>query len=204
MRTIIALLFLYLTSITNASAGDLAGISVPDQVTLSNGDTLQLNGMGLREKLWIDVYVGSLYLPKPARSVAEALSQPGGYRIRLDFIYNEVTSDKLIDAWTEGFEKNQSEETLKALADRMQLFYQLFEESAVKGDQYLIDYVPGSGSTISKNGVTLGNVEGEDFKTALIEKLITCGCFNSVLNYAVTSVPLFLNAAPKQKTHVYK
>ena len=27
---------------------------------------LVLNGMGLREKFWVDVYVGALYLPEPA------------------------------------------------------------------------------------------------------------------------------------------
>lgn len=150
-------------------AKELAGINVPDSITLSNGDALQLNGMGLREKLWIDVYVGSLYLPKKVNTVAEVLSQPGGYRIQMDIIYNEISSTKLIDAWKDGFEKNQSEETLKAIADRMQRFYQLFEDSAKKGDQYIIDYIPGEGCKISKNNVELGQIEGEDFKTALIE-----------------------------------
>jgi hypothetical protein len=150
-------------------AKELASISVPDSVTVSNGDTLQLNGMGLREKLWIDVYVGSLYLPAKASTVADVLSQPGAYRIQMDIIYNEISSSKLIDAWNDGFEKNQSEETLKAIAERISHFNQLFEESAKKGDQYVIDYIPGEGCLISKNKVALGRIEGEDFKTALLE-----------------------------------
>jgi hypothetical protein len=153
----------------SSQAKELAGIAVPDNITLSNGDALVLNGMGLREKLWIDVYVGSLYLPQKANTVADVLSQPGAFRIQMDFVYNEVSSSKLIDAWKEGFEKNQSEETLKALADRMQRFYQLFEESAKKGDQYIIDYIPQQGCQISKNNIVLGRIEGEDFKTAVLE-----------------------------------
>jgi hypothetical protein len=169
MSKLLQLFLLALVITSSAKAGELASVNVPDEISLSNGDTLQLNGMGLREKLWIDVYVGSLYLPKPARTVADALAQPGGFRIQMDFLYNEVSSSKLIDAWTDGFEKNQSEEALKVLESRMQSFYQLFEESAKKGDNYIIEYVPGEGSKVSKNGVTLGLIQGEDFKTALIE-----------------------------------
>lgn len=153
----------------SVQAKELAGISVPDSITVSNGNTLQLNGMGLREKLWIDVYVGSLYLASKANNVADVLSQPGAFRIQMDIIYNEISSSKLIDAWNEGFQKNQSEENMKAIADRVNRFNQLFEESAKKGDQYVIDYIPGEGCIISKNKVTLGRIEGEDFKTALLE-----------------------------------
>jgi hypothetical protein len=163
-------LFFFLScSIFSLHAGELAGISVPDTVTLSNGGTLQLNGMGLREKLWIDVYVGSLYLPSKANTVADVLSQPGAFRVQMDIIYNEITSSKLISAWNEGFEKNQSEEVMNAIADRIERFNQLFEESAKKGDQYVIDYIPEQGCLITKNKVLLGRIEGEDFKTALLE-----------------------------------
>lgn len=152
-----------------AQAEELASISVPDTITLSNGDTLQLNGMGLREKLWIDVYVGSLYLPSRVKTVADVLSQPGAFRIQMDIIYNEISSSKLIDAWNEGFEKNQSEEIMNAIADKISRFNQLFDESAKKGDKYIIDYLPGQGCLISKNNIPLGRIEGEDFKTALLE-----------------------------------
>jgi hypothetical protein len=165
----LGVLILLGTFIFPVHAKELAGITVPDSITLSNGSTLQLNGMGLREKLWIDVYVGSLYLPAKAQTVAEVLSQPGAYRVQMDIIYNEISSSKLIDAWNEGFEKNQSEETLKSIADQISRFNQLFEESAKKGDQYIIDYIPGKGCMVSKNNVALGRIEGEDFKTALLE-----------------------------------
>ncbi len=150
-------------------AGELAGITVPDQITLDNGTPLLLNGMGLREKLWIDVYVGSLYLPQRANNVADVLSQPGAYRIQLDIVYNEVSSEKMIAAWRDGFTKNQTEETLKALADKIERFYQFFEESAKKGDQYIFDYIPQVGVRFSKNGTQLGLIKGETFKSALIE-----------------------------------
>jgi len=152
-----------------ANAAELAGVEVPDSITLEDGSTLQLNGMGLREKLWIDVYVGSLYLAKRADNVAAALAQTSAYRVQMDFVYKEVASEKLVEAWREGFNRNQSESRLKQMAERIERFYQMFDENAVAGDQYVIDYLPGSGTTISKNGQQLGLIEGEDFKEALLE-----------------------------------
>ena len=44
-------------------AATLADVTLPDTVTVGN-QTLVLNGMGLRTKLFIKVYVGGLYLEK--------------------------------------------------------------------------------------------------------------------------------------------
>ncbi|MBL6999701.1 MAG: chalcone isomerase family protein, partial [Gammaproteobacteria bacterium] len=97
------------------------------------------------------------------------LSQPNAFRIQLDFVYSEVTPEKLLIAWKEGFEKNQSAEKLKALKAEISSFYGLFNESALKGDRYIIDYVPDKGTSLSKNDVLLGIILGEDFKNALLE-----------------------------------
>ncbi len=167
-KLISSFLILFCLSVS-VQAKEMAGISVADQITSANSETLLLNGMGLREKLWIDVYVGSLYLAKQSNNVAEILSQPNALRIQLDFIYSEVTSKKLIKAWKEGFEKNQSEEKLKALQQKIDRFYGFFEASAMKTDQFILDYVPGQGTNVSKNNVLLGNIGGEDFKNALVE-----------------------------------
>ncbi len=150
-------------------ARELAGVFVDDEITASNGEKLILNGMGLREKLWIDVYVGSLYLVNYNNNVADILSLPNALRIQMDFIYKEVSSDKLIKAWREGFEKNQPEDKLKKLQERIDQFYGFFEESAKKSDQYVIDYTPEQGTRVTKNKVLLGTIEGADFKDALLE-----------------------------------
>lgn len=166
---LVTLVALLTALVLPVQARELAGISLPDEITLANGDTLILNGMGLREKLWVDVYVGALYLGKSANNVAEVLAQPGAMRIQMNFVYKEVASSKLVKAWTEGFEKNQPPEKLKQLQDRIDTFYGYFADSAKKDDVYIIDYLPGQGSSISKNGTQLGVIEGEDFRNALIE-----------------------------------
>ena len=62
-----ALLALFLA--LPAAAGTLAGVTLPDKADV-DGKSLVLNGMGLRKKLVIKVYVGGLYLPQKEKSAA--------------------------------------------------------------------------------------------------------------------------------------
>ena len=166
-KTLLTALLCLFTAIS--SAAELAGVFVDDKIQSSNGETLMLNGLGLREKLWVDVYVGSLYLEKPSQDVAEILSRPGACRVQLDFVYKKVSTQKLLDTWREGFEKNQDDQSLAQLKDRIDQFYGYFAEDAMAKDRYIFEYVPGQGTSISKNGQTLGTIAGEDFKSALLE-----------------------------------
>lgn len=153
---------------TTAQAGQLAGVEVEDQITMTKNTTLKLNGMGLREKAWFDIYVGSLYLAIPSHDAAEVIAQPGPFRVQMDILYDEITGEKLIAAWQEGFEKNQAPDLLAKLDTRIKQFNALFAEGAVKGDRILIDYVPSKGTQVTKNNKLLGTIEGEDFKKAVL------------------------------------
>lgn len=149
-------------------AGQLAGVAVEDQITNANGTTLQLNGMGLREKLWFDIYVGSLYLATPSHDPAKVIGRPGPFRVQMDILYKEISSEKLVAAWQEGFAKNQTQDSLAKLDTRIKQFNALFSESTRKGDRVLIDYIPSEGTRVIKNGMLLGTIKGEDFKKAVL------------------------------------
>ena len=152
-----------------AAAAELSGVFIDDEIKMPSGQTLKLNGVGLREKFWVDVYVGSLYLPSKSGDVAEILSRQGPWRVQLDFVYKEVDREKLITAWREGFEKNQSAETLQQLQPRIEQFYQYFDSNVAAREQYAFDYVPDQGVRITRNDKVLGMIPGEDFKNALLE-----------------------------------
>ena len=152
-----------------AAAAELSGVFIEDEIKTADGQTLVLNGLGLREKFWVDVYVGSLYLPQKSSDVAEILSRPGPWRVQMDFIYKEVDRENLIKTWREGFEKNQNSAALEKLNTRIEQFYQFFDSSVTAKEQYAFDYTPGQGVRVSRNDKTLGTIEGEDFKNALLE-----------------------------------
>ncbi len=65
-----------------AVAGELAGVTLPDQVTVESR-TLVLNGMGLREAtfLKVDVYVAGLYLERKSSAADEIVSSDQAKRL---------------------------------------------------------------------------------------------------------------------------
>ena len=166
-RIVLAICFCFFSALTPAA--EFSGVFIDDEIKSDDGKSLVLNGVGLREKLWVDVYVGSLYLPSKSDDVAEILSMPGPWRVQLDFIYKEVAKEKLLESWRKGFEKNQSAATLKQLQARIDQFYGYFESSAIARDQYVFDYIPALGTRIIKNQQQLGLIPGDDFKNALLE-----------------------------------
>ncbi len=168
MKKIILAVYL-LSLLTLASAAELSGVFVEDEIESASGETLVLNGIGLREKFWVDVYVGSLYLPARSNDVAEILSRPGPWRVQLDFVYKEVSQDKLVDGWRESFARNQSPETLDKIDAQIQQFYRYFDRSVTAREQYAFDYIPGQGVLVTRNGNELGLIPGEEFKNALLE-----------------------------------
>ena len=168
MRTLIIAICLLLSS-TQILAAEVSGVFIDAEIKSETGELLVLNGAGLREKFWVDVYVGSLYLPTKSNDIGEILSKPESWRIQLDFVYKEVAQEKLLNSWREGFEKNQNPETLQKLQSRIATFYQFFDSSAVARDQFRFDYLPGVGTRVSKNQQSLGVIPGEDFANALLE-----------------------------------
>ena len=163
------LLLLSLSFLSSAFAVEVEGINIEDSITTAAGDRLILNGSGLREKFWVDVYVGSLYLQKPLKDVAAILSSNQAFQIRLDFLYKEVSQEKLLNSWKQGFEKNQTAEVLKSLTSRIATFYRYFDKAAVRDDVYIFSYQPGTGTSTTLNGVDMGLITGEAFKNALLE-----------------------------------
>lgn len=163
------LLAILLLSITAAQGREVAGITLADSIQTPGGEQLKLNGAGIREKLWIDVYVGSLYLPFTSQDIAQIYSTPGAYRIQLDFVYRKVSKENLIKAWTEGFQNNQDEETLRILADDLQRLYSFFDRDAVSGDRFIFDYSPASGVSIRINNELVGQIKSDAFRHALLD-----------------------------------
>ena len=147
-----------------ANAGELAGVTVPDTVTLA-GSELTLNGMGLREKGWFDVYVGSLYLASPSSAAEEVVAGNGPSRVSLTFV-RDVGADKIIGGWNDGFAANNDDATMAAIAERKETFNGFFGDIG-EGEAMVFDMVPGEGTTVTIAGEEKGTIEGDDFARAL-------------------------------------
>ncbi len=159
----LASLFAALSVSPTAEAGTLAGVTMPDSITVG-GEGLVLNGMGLREKYFIDVYVGGLYLPAASTDAATIIMDDVPKRIILHFVYSQVGADKLIDAWEDGFEAQGSPAALRPKYD--QLAGMMNDVSS--GEEIVFDYVPGTGLSVTVAGANRGTITGTSFMQSFV------------------------------------
>ncbi len=164
MKIRIALLMFFGTAIAFAvPAGEVAGVRMPDTITVE-GKTLKLNGMGLRKKVMFKVYVAGLYVETPTKAPEAIISSDQVKRMDLH-ILRSLKASKVTEAIEEGFEKN-SKAQMPALKERLGKFSAMFSD-VKEGDQILMTYVPGKGTSVSIRGTEKGTVEGKDFADAL-------------------------------------
>lgn len=143
-------------------AAELSGVQVPDTATVA-GQQLVLNGVGLREKMFFDIYVGGLYLPSKTTDWKAAISMDGPKRITMDFVYSEVGADKLVEAYKEGLAHDASAGAQAANFDKLYGWL----ETMKAGDKMVFDYVPGTGTTVTVKGQVKGTIAEADFMKAL-------------------------------------
>lgn len=167
MRRLSIALFVLLLA-TSAVAGTLAGVTLPDQVD-AKGQKLVLNGMGLRTKLFIKVYVGGLYLPAKEKSAQKILAADAPRRMALHFIYN-VSKDQMCEAWNEGLEAN----TPNASAEVKKNFQTLcgWMDGVGKGQQLVLTYLPGEGTHVEISGKEKGTLPGKPTADAILSTWI--------------------------------
>ncbi len=146
-------------------AGTLAGVTMPDTVEVA-GQTLHLNGMGLREAtfLKIDVYVAGLYLAEPTHDPAAILADEGPKRLVMHFVRG-VGAKKLVHAWHEGFEKVSGKDEAEIRAGEKQLCS--FMEDVSEGDEIVLTEIPGKGVEVRVKGKVKGVIPGRPFARAL-------------------------------------
>jgi hypothetical protein len=151
-----------LALVLDGQAGQLAGVTLPDSATVG-GQALVLNGLGLREKLMIDVYVGGLYLPAKTSDATAAINNDVPKRIVMHFIYHEVTAEQLKEAFVGDLGKIAGG---SAQAANMEKLCSLLPDVAT-GDEIAFDYLPGEGTTVTVKGSKKGSIAGADFMKVL-------------------------------------
>ena len=143
----------------------LAKVTMDDTVMV-DGHSLKLNGLGLRKKLWIKVYVGGLYLEHPTTDATRAAESKEVKKMVMRFMTNKATKSKMDGAWDEGFEENYAH--YDAIKARVETFKNLFADMK-DGDVVEMTLIPGKGTTVVFNGTTKGTIEGDDFQEALVK-----------------------------------
>ncbi|MFC1538847.1 chalcone isomerase family protein [Candidatus Latescibacterota bacterium] len=165
MKTVLFLYVIIFFSGMDCFALTIKGVNFPETITI-NGTGCKLVGAGIRKKLIISVYAGALYMSSPTTNASNVISSDQTKRISIQFIYKEVTSEQLIEAWNDGFKANAGG-SLNALKSKINTFNGYFTESVRKGDTIIITYIPGKGTEVVIKNRVKGIIEGKDFMVGL-------------------------------------
>lgn len=164
------LLYPFLAMLTPIANGKtIKGINIPAQINQTgSGQTLLLNGAGIRSKFFFSIYIGALYLPAKQHSPTRIFQTNEARRVTMYCLYHAIDKNELTDAWNDGFSENSDKPTLNKLRKRIKRFNQLFP-ALHHGDVVIFDYLPGKGTSLQFNGKILGTIPGEDFNIALLK-----------------------------------
>jgi hypothetical protein len=153
MRTVLLLALALVLFAEGLPAGELAGVALPDTISL-DGISLSLNGLGVRKKLWVKVYVGGLYLETPSSDADGILASGGAWQVVMHFLHKKVSVDKLNGAWEDGFKKN-APEVLEQHPQEFERFLGCFQD-IYKGEEIILTFLPDRGLEVVVAGQDKG------------------------------------------------
>ena len=150
---------------SSATAAEISGVKLPDQVTLE-GKTLKLNGTGLRQAtiLKVNVYAAGLYLQNPSGD-GEAIANSDQPKSLEMVFMREVSAKQMADAFQEGFEKNCVADCAKLKPDLSKL--QGLMKDMKKGDTMAYHFLT-DGVEVMIRGQKAGAVGDKAFSHQLI------------------------------------
>ena len=138
----------------------VAGVRYAETADL-HGGKLRLNGAGVRYKAVFKVYTAGLYLSRKAATAEEALAATGAKRMNVTML-RDIDSSELGKMFSRGIEDNMDKSRFSRLIPGVIRMSQIFSDvkKLSAGDNFLIDWVPGTGTVITIKGVP----QGEPFK----------------------------------------
>ncbi|HVE88930.1 MAG TPA: chalcone isomerase family protein [Burkholderiaceae bacterium] len=134
------------------------------------GQTLNLNGVGLRKRAIFKVYVAGLYVSQKSTNAAAVIADKGARRVSLRML-RDVDAGSFIDSFNDGLKNNLSEAQLTPLKSQIDALAATLKSigEAKKGDAINFDYTPEGGTRISVNGQPHGDaIAGADFFSAVL------------------------------------
>lgn len=137
-----------------------------------DGKSLKLQGIGLREQLSEELYIGALFTEY--RSVEpEILAEASNTkRMELRIVTAKITSKRFGRFWAETIRINNPSKAVREQQKSIIKFNDFFKDSLFRGDQIVIDHVQGEGTTVYLNGTKLGQLYSDSFMPLLLQTWI--------------------------------
>lgn len=138
----------------------VSGVKYEDAAEL-RGSRLVLNGAGTRYRGPFRVYTAGLYLPRKGATPEEVMAAPGAKRISITML-REIDAAELGKLFTRSVEDNMEKSAFSKMIPGLMRMSQIFTDhkKLVAGDNFTIEWIPGTGTIISVKG----QPQGEPFK----------------------------------------
>jgi hypothetical protein len=140
-----------------AQATTLAGVRFEPEATVG-GQRLQLNGAGVRFKVFLKIYAAALYAPRKLTRTEDVLQPDVAKRLQMVAL-RDTSGDELGKLFSRAIEDNASrEEFSKSIGDVVRMG-QIFAEARElkKGEVITVDYAPATGLVIGFRGKQQGD-----------------------------------------------
>jgi hypothetical protein len=165
-----ALVLFFALQTYSQSTIDVDGISIPKTLKFKDGKSktkLTLNGFGIRDKMWINLYTQALYLENESDDAVKILNSNETIATRLFITSSMVSKKKLIQAIEDGVQKSYQGD-ISSVRERLDKFKSFFEKEISK-DGFL-DFVYTASDEVTSvyvNEELVGEIKGHDFRKML-------------------------------------
>jgi hypothetical protein len=153
----------------HAQTTEVGGVKYDNTARVA-GETLQLNGAGIRYKAVFKVYTAGLYLKDKATTTEAAIAAPGPKRIHIVML-REIDGNELGKLFTKGIQDNSTrEEFAKSIPGTIRMG-EIFStrKKLATGENFSVEYVPNAGTTVLLNGKPMGEpIKEPEFFTGLM------------------------------------
>jgi hypothetical protein len=165
MKKVLCFSILALILSINLNSKDFGGKNFPDKLQLGNYN-LVLNGGGVIKKLLFKVYAIGLF-SESQNPDPNQLINGKPWAVRMHFIYDGVSDEKIKNGWTEGLTKTTGG-NLNSIKKEYDTFMSYFKGEYKENDTFQFEYIPGEGTKVVINWKLAGIIPGQNFAKALL------------------------------------
>jgi len=148
-----------------AQAKIVNDVDVADKIQIAD-QSLTLNGAGVRSKFFLDLYVGALYLNNQSADANATIAADEPMTIRLHITSSMIDGDKMSEATLDGFVQSTGGD-IAPIQTEVDALIGAFRDAVEDKDVFDLQYVPGQGVSVIRNGEVKVVVPGLAFKQAL-------------------------------------
>jgi len=148
-----------------AQAKMVNDVDVADTIQVAD-QSLALVGAGVRSKFFLDLYVGALYLNNHKGDAKATIAADEPMTIRLHITSSMIDGEKMSEATLDGFVKSTGGD-IAPIQTEVNALIGAFRDAVEDKDVFDLQYIPGQGVSVIRNGKVKVIVPGLAFKQAL-------------------------------------